>query len=221
MHLDERTKFGIFCAFLWMSTGAAARADEPRLAEYFGFLPVEVYKLDNRVGNLLVKDLDGDKIDDILVVNNGRSRIDLLLSTKKPGSPEDSVKKSEVNQPSYDKRMRLQSIPVNKEVVSIVAGDFNADGKIDLAYYGTPAELIILTGDGKGKFTESRKIPCGDAVESAGALTVGDLNRDGKDDLALLAANEIVAIFQEAGGKLGEPEKLPHTGSSPRFLKGD
>ena len=32
----------------------------------------------SRIGNLLLKDLDGDKIDDIVVVNNGRSRIDLL-----------------------------------------------------------------------------------------------------------------------------------------------
>src|SRR4051794_6218242 len=68
---------------LVLLAGAGVRADEPRLADYFGFLPLEVYKLDPRIGNLLVRDLDGDKADDILVVNNGRSRIDLLLSGKK------------------------------------------------------------------------------------------------------------------------------------------
>ena len=65
-------------------------ADEPRLADHFGFLPLEVYKLDNRINGLLVRDLDGDKVEDIAVINNARSRIDLLLSTrKKPGGGED------------------------------------------------------------------------------------------------------------------------------------
>ena len=63
----------------WAASARVARADEPRLADYFGFLPLEVYKLDARISNLLLKDLDGDKVDDIVVVNNGRSRIDLLL----------------------------------------------------------------------------------------------------------------------------------------------
>src|SRR4051812_48200278 len=65
--------------------GAHSRGDETRLADYFGFLPLEIYKLDTRLNNLMLRDLDGDKINDIIVVNNGRSRIDILLSGKKPG----------------------------------------------------------------------------------------------------------------------------------------
>ena len=62
--------------------GAGPAGDDPRLADYFGFLPLEVYKVENRITGLTVRDLDGDKIEDIAVVNNARSRIDLLLSTK-------------------------------------------------------------------------------------------------------------------------------------------
>ena len=61
---------------------ATPPGDEPRLADYFGFLPVEVYKLDPRINGLLLRDVDGDKIHDVIVVNNGRSRIELLLSTR-------------------------------------------------------------------------------------------------------------------------------------------
>ena len=196
------------------------RADEPRLAEYFGFLPLEIYKLDPRITNLLLKDLDGDKIDDIVVSNNGRSRIDLLLSGKKPGDGEEpSAAKPKVNEVPSDRRMRLVSVPVNKEVVSLQAGDFNGDGKPDLAFYGTPAELVILFNEGKGRFGSPKTINSGEAVESATALAVGDLNRDGRDDLALLAANELVLVYQDAKGKLGEPERLPHTASNPRMLR--
>src|SRR5215217_1542428 len=77
---------GVLASF---AGAARARGDEPRLADYFGFLPLEVYKLDPRISNLILKDVDGDKTDDIVVVNNGRSRIDLLVSGKKPGNADD------------------------------------------------------------------------------------------------------------------------------------
>ena len=208
---------------LALAMGAAAlAADEPRLADHFGFLPVEVYKLDPRISGMLVRDLDGDKIDDIVVVNNGRSRIDLLLSSKAAAADAagaEPKEKPETNEVASDRRMRPMSVSVNKEIVSLVAGDFNGDGKLDLAYYGTPAEVVILPGEGKGKFGEARKINSGEAVEAAAALTVGDLNRDGRDDLALLTPGEVVTILQVEGGKFAEPERLPHTATNPRMVK--
>ena len=76
---------------------------------------------------------------DIIVTNNGRSRIDLLLSTKKPDDDKAARPfRKDANELEYDRRMRLVSIPVNKEVVSIDTGDFNGDGKPDLVFYGTP-----------------------------------------------------------------------------------
>jgi len=201
---------------------ARADGDDARLADYFGFLPLEVYKLDQRITNLLIKDVDGDKIDDIIVVNNGRSRLDLLLSSKKPGDTNGSpspILTKETNQIPSDRRMRLVSVPVNKEVVSLQTGDFNGDRKPDLAFYGSPAELVILFNEGSGVFGNPKRINAGDAIENLGALTIGDLNRDGRDDLALLGANELVVVFQGEGGKLGEPERFPHTSTNPRMLK--
>ena len=58
----------------------------------------------------------------------------------------------------------LSSVTVNKEVVSIDTGDFNGDGKPDLVFYGTPAEVTILFNDGKGRFSDMKKIPSGDLV---------------------------------------------------------
>ena len=111
--------------------------------------------------------------------------------------------------------MRLVSVPVNKEVVSLQVGDFNSDGKPDLAFYGTPAELVVMFNDGGGGFHDAKRINSGEAVESGTALAVGDLNRDGRADLALLESNELVLVYQDAKGQLGEPERLPHTASNP------
>jgi hypothetical protein len=196
----------------------ASVADEPRLAEYYGFQPLEIYKLDPRIKGLVVRDFDGDKIDDIAVVNNGRSRIDLLLSSKATTETEPAPS-SDPNQVRNDRRMRLKSIPVNKDVQSMVAGDFNNDGKPDLAYYGNPAEVTILFNQGKGNFGEAKRINTGEGVESSVGLAVGDLNRDGLEDLALLAPNEVLVISQRKDSGLGEPEHLPHAAVNPRMIK--
>src|SRR5262249_49097446 len=103
---------------------AAGADDQPKLGDYFGFLPLEGYKLDTRIAGLPTRDLDGDRTDDIIVTNNARSRIDCLLS-RKPAGAEDRVPaflKTEVNQIPSDRRMRLVSVPVNKEVVSLQTG---------------------------------------------------------------------------------------------------
>ena len=62
----------------------------------------------------------------------------------------------QANQVPSDRRMRRVNVPVNKEVVSLQAGDFNGDGKLDLAFYGTPAELVILLNEGRGRFGDSK-----------------------------------------------------------------
>ncbi len=127
--------------------------------------------------------------------------------------------RNEANQIQSDRRMRLESLPVNKAVVSLQAGDFNGDGKIDLAYYGTPAELVVMYNAGGGTFENSRRIDTGEAVENGAALAVGDLNRDDRDDIALLASGEIITILQQEGGRLGEPERLPHTANNPALIR--
>ena len=209
------------CGLVLTATALAQRpADAPKLADYFGFQPLEIYKLERRIGNLMIRDLDGDKTGDIIVGNNARSRIDLLLSTKRPNDEAESRPfRKEINDLEFDKRMRLVSVPVNKEVVSLATGDFNGDGKPDLVYYGTPAEVEILFNEGSGRFGGSKKIASGDAVQAPGALAVGDLDQDGRDDIVLLAENDLVFIYQTATGVLSEPERVPHTASNPGMVK--
>lgn len=223
MHKPPHPLLGTF-ALLLLLAGPPAAAQElkkgERLADYFGFLPLEIYKLEHRISNLTLRDLDGDRVDDIIVSNNARSRIDLLLSSKKPDDDQSNRPfRKDVNDLTYDRRMRSVSLPVNKEVVSIDAGDFNGDGKPDLVFYGTPAEVEILFNEGAGRFGNLKKINSGDGVERASALTVGDLDQDGRDDIVLLAEHELVFIHQTAPGTLSEPERVPHTAENPWLVR--
>lgn len=200
--------------------GAPKVDAKPKLADYFGFLPMELYKLEYRIGNLTIADVDGDKVGDVIVADNGRSRIDLLLSSKKPAeAAEERPFRKEVNDLESDRRMRPANIPVDREVVSLAAGDFNGDGKPDLVFYGTPAEVVILPNEGGGKFGAPRRIKTGDALESSNALAVGDIDGDGRDDIALLTEGELVLIRQTEPGVLAEPERSPHTATSPSMVK--
>jgi hypothetical protein len=193
-------------------------ADDPPLNDSYGFLPTEIYKLDDRINGLLIADLDGDKTQDIAVSNNAQSRIDLLLSS--PGVSEDpSQTRTGANQIVSSKRMRLKTIPVNKAVVSIASGDFDGDGAIDLAFYGTPAELVILKGAGDGNFEELRRTNTGEAIAAPTALQATDVNRDGRLDLVLTTSNELIIIQQQDDGRLGVPERIAHTASRPSIFK--
>ena len=211
----------------WLAAGshlvapapAAVRDDSARLADYFGFLPVEVYKLDNRITGVLTRELDGDKAEDIVIINNARSRIDLLLSGKNADEEDGDDPRKQVNEVGSDRRMRLVSLPVTKQVISLQTGEFSGDGRADLVFYGSPSGIEIHTNRGNGKFGDVRKINVGDAIEAPGALSVGDFDKDGRDDLALLTKDEIVLIAQHEPGKMSEPERLPHTLDSPRMVK--
>ena len=72
--------------------------------------------------------------------------------------------------------------------VSVAVGDFNGDGKQDLATanHDSPGSVSILLGDGAGGFGPATNFSVGNGPTS---VTVGDFNGDGNQDLAI--ANDI------------------------------
>ena len=70
----------------------------------------------------------------------------------------------------------------------IVTGDFNGDGKLDLAVVNaTDSTVSILLGNGDGTFQPQVAFATG---SGPGALAVGDFNGDGKLDLAIPFAGQ-------------------------------
>jgi hypothetical protein len=66
---------------------------------------------------------------------------------------------------------------------SAVAGDFNGDGKVDLAITAPDIDVVVvMLGNGDGTFTAGQTIP---DTDGPFFITTGDFNGDGKADLAV------------------------------------
>src|SRR6266404_5875259 len=71
---------------------------------------------------------------------------------------------------------------------SVAVGDFNGDGKLDLAVAnGQGASVSILLGTGTGSFESNTDFGTGSGPDS---VAVGDFNGDGKLDLAVTNGND-------------------------------
>ena len=84
---------------------------------------------------------------------------------------------------------RAAGAPPTDTIPSAVAlGDFNSDGRIDLAVASVRLEsLTILLGDGEGGYRVGQQIPLG-PLSFMGTPVVGDFNADGRLDLAVIIA---------------------------------
>jgi hypothetical protein len=87
----------------------------------------------------------------------------------------------------------------------LVAGDFNADGKVDLAVTSRAGTVSVLLSRGGGTFAPSVDytvggIDPGNMVRVSGRpLASGDLNGDGKSDLALASDDGNLAVLLNYG----------------------
>ena len=107
------------------------------------------------------------------------------------------------------------SFPVGNSANSLVVGDFNKDGKPDLAV-ATGSSVAVLLGTGDGTF--------GTAVEyNAGAggtnVAVGDLNHDGNLDLVVSnsSSNYVSVLLGKGDGTFSPPVNIA-VGGAPTTI---
>ncbi|MNI09161.1 Endo-1,4-beta-xylanase A precursor [compost metagenome] len=120
--------------------------------------------------SLVVSDFNGDKNPDVVVANTGSNSLTIMLG--------DGKGKFQVKDHTNDDKV--------KSPRSVIAGDFNRDGKTDLAVASFDTKKVyILNGKGDGAFTPGNEYG-GSSIPLS--LAVGDFNRDGETDIAVAKA---------------------------------
>jgi hypothetical protein len=153
---------------------------------------------------LLVGDFNGDGKLDLVTGNNNNLSVSVLLGNG------DGTFQSHVDYPLNGG---------HGVISSMVAGDFNGDGKLDLACVSggnaAPTLLSVLLGKGDGSF----QTPIQTAPPTFGpSLITADVNGDGKLDLVMAAdysPSGLVYVFLGNGDGSFQPAVSYAAGDSP------
>jgi hypothetical protein len=131
-----------------------------------------------------------------------------------PGGGVSNVVFLPITNPTASVTMNLASSPATgSNPFSVAVGDFNGDGKLDLAVANEGSDTVsILLGDGRGNFSLISSPATGVEPRS---VAVGDFNKDGKLDLAVANYYNTVSVLLGDGAGNFTLASSPATGDGP------
>jgi len=158
------------------------------------FQPAVNYIVGHGPVSVAVGDFNGDQKLDLVVVNETDNNASVLLGNG------DGTFQPQVAYPTG----------VGGNPLSVVVGDFNGDGNLDLAVADfTTQQVSVLLGNGDGTFQAVKAYPTG---ANPSSIVIADFNGDGKLDLALTSTplgsapgNEVSLLLGKGDGTFGLP----------------
>jgi hypothetical protein len=160
-----------------------------------GFIPPNYYTVSpGSPQALAVGDFNSDSLPDLAVAKSGANSVTILRNNHNTGGgfiPE-------------------ASISVGNNPMSIATGDLNADGKPDLVTANKDSnDVSALLGTGAGNFSAQTSFGVGPGIIATApqSVAIGDLNLDGKLDLAVANrdTSSVTVLLSTCGGGTTKP----------------
>jgi hypothetical protein len=100
---------------------------------------------------------------------------------------------------TFTKGQTINMAP-NLNATGITTGDFDGDGKLDLAVIANTAnQVYFYKGSGTGTFTSAASVTVGSSPWTLTGIRVGDFNADGKADLAVSNYKGLFVLWNNGG----------------------
>ena len=170
----------------------------------------EVLKLDWNTRSPRVADFNGDGRPDLALLNLDRSRIEFLVQGE--AGPKEAVPEKRSNRDRWNpvlewSRFEKQPLVVGQPMYALAVGDWNEDGRADVAYTTDDGHLVWrFQGEKAFDWSEKREFPLDSVSSEAESMVGADFNGDGRVDLALMTESRLLVWVQGAKGVWPDPQ---------------
>jgi len=202
-------------------TTAALGADTQDLAKYFGFDEPRIVVVDEGTGPALTADFDGDGLNDLAVVNNSKSRIEIYRQRKEQRTDEQMERDAKANELPPNAWFDRTEISVAHRVSGFRAFDVDRDGKLDIVYAGTPSEVVVLRQKDTMSFEDASKRRIPDLSAGQDGFEIADVMGDSDTEMLALVAGKINIYAMSGATVRGEPTVLGSSGDLVAFFVED
>ena len=186
---------------------------------------------------VVLGDFNNDALPDAVVVTKGRRGLALQilpanslgygppasgLSTCGNGIPEGAELCDDGNLKNRDGCSATCAVEIGRKLFSIAAGDVNGDHNQDLVIVGASNYVLVLIGDGQGRFTQVQRLA---KVRTKTPAAVGDFTGDGFLDIATIPSSSrvhgISLLVNDGTGVFTPVSLMPTLKVTGPFLTGD
>jgi hypothetical protein len=151
-----------------------------------------------------------------------RQTVTITVVNPAPGGGTSNMVFLPVSHPFSTLGMAQISYPTGANPSGIAAGDFNRDGKLDIAVASRDNNISIFLGNGNGTFQPRADYP-GASGYSIVNLAMGDFNGDGITDIAVVAQfyaaiGSVYLMLGNADGTFQPPTAPMTVGDAPETI---
>ncbi len=168
-----------------------------------------VVKLDWNTIAFISSDVDGDGRRDLVVLNNDSGKVEILYQND-PAKPRDqhkrSIRRNRWEPVLEDAPFTREGLMMGAHGFDVCTGDFNGDGRIDVAFTGDPTALTVIYQDAEGQWEERWTYDEFEVQNWTMTTLAVDVDNDSRTDLVVLAKDELLVFYQKDGA-LAEPRR--------------